>query len=54
MEEELMADSDKKMQDIHEYVYAFYMYLQFGINVFTCGDLNPGLFQNNLCKFDQI
>ena len=28
----------------------FFMYLQFGINVFTCGDLNPGLFQNNLCK----
>ena len=57
MAEEFKADSDQKMQkmqNIHKYVYVFYMQLQFGINVFTGWDLNPGLFQNNLCKFDQI
>ena len=53
MAEELMADSDQKIQDIHKYFICIPRYVTSIWN--ECFHMrNPGLFQNNLCKFDQI
>ena len=52
LEEELMADSDQKIQD-NEYILCIIVYVTSIWN--ECFHMrNPELFQNNLCKFDQI